>query len=118
MADYCPVNQKICVSRGDSPVMFFRVKDADGNNVDVTGFTFLLTVDPSPAPSNADNNLFQVSGVIDDGPNGRVRVQPSTANTDIAPGVYFYDIQMTTLDPSVRTIFAGEFEVLQDITKT
>jgi hypothetical protein len=98
--------------------MFFTVRDTDNAVVDITGYTFRMTVDPSPSPANADNNLFTVDGVVVDGPNGRVSLQPSTLNTNQTPRTYFYDIQMTTTTPSVRTIFAGKFEIRQDITKT
>ncbi len=118
MADFCPVAQNICVSRGDSPVIPVQVRDDSETVVDILGYTFTLTVDTSPAPSSAANNQFTLSGVITDAPNGRVQFQPTESNTNLAPGVYFYDIQMVTTAPSKRTILAGEFEVRQDITKT
>lgn len=117
MANFCPVVENVCVSRGDSPVMFANVKDLTGDVVDVTGYTFTLTVGPAPDPSDDSNQIFQISGTVVDGPNGRVRFQPSTSNTDLTPSVYFYDIQMVTTAPSVRTVLAGQFEVKQDITK-
>ena len=118
VADFCPDIVDICVTRGDSPVMFFTVNGSGSSNPDITGFTFTMTVGPSPEPSDDSGQLFQISGVIVDGPNGRWSVQPSTSNTDLSPGVYFYDVQMTTLTPSVRTILAGKFTVKQDLTKT
>ncbi|MGI9491968.1 MAG: hypothetical protein ACR2QF_06165 [Geminicoccaceae bacterium] len=117
MANFCPRNEDICISRGDSPVMFVTITDDLEVIQDITGFTFNLTVGPSPAPVNDTNQLFQLSGVIVDGPGGRVRFQPSTLNTDLSPGVFFYDVQMVTLAPSVRTVLSGKFQVKQDITK-
>ena len=119
MASFCPTVEDLCVSRGDSPVMRFSVtKRSDGSVIDISsGYSFVMTVDSSPSPENADNNAFQVTGTIYDGPNGIVQMQPSTAQTDISPGVWFYDIEMTTPVPSVRTIFKGKFTVQQDISK-
>lgn len=118
MTDFCPVVQNLCVSRGDSPVIFSRVRDDDLQVVDITGYTFTMTADPSPSPENASNNLFSIPGTIVDSANGRVSFQPSESQTDVAPGVYFYDVQMVTTASSKRTILAGRFEIKQDITKT
>jgi hypothetical protein len=120
MADYCPTSENICVKRADTPIIRVAITDPDDSSVvDITGYTFVLTVDPSPVPANADNNVFQVSvGPIGDGSTGIVSIQPSSANTDQTPGVYFYDIEMLTTAPSRRTIFEGEFEIQQDISKT
>lgn len=118
MADFCPVEENICISRGDTPIIPVRVRGDAGTTVDITGYVFLMTVDTSPAPSSGVSNLFSLSGSITDAANGRVEFQPSEANTDLDPSVYFYDVQMTTTAPSKRTILAGQFEVKQDITKT
>lgn len=117
MADFCGSIENLCVRRGDSPIIGIIVKDDQLTAVDISGYSFLMTVDPSPAPSSNANNLFQVVGVIADAANGRVTFQPSTVNTDQSPGVYFYDIQMITTASSKRTLLSGEFEIRQDITK-
>lgn len=82
---------------------------------DVTGGAFLLTVDPSPRPANADNNLFQVPGTITDAGGGVVEFDVSTENAD-SLGRYFYDVQMT-LSGVVYTVAAGSITFVQDITK-
>lgn len=119
MANFCPVVTDICVARGDSPVMTFQITDpSDGSVVDITGFTFVLTVDPEPFPADAVNNLFQVTaGPIVGGTTGQVQMQPTTVNTNQPASAYFYDLQMTTLTPSIRTILRGQFQIQQDVTK-
>lgn len=118
MANFCPIQENICVSRGDSPVIPIEVRDNQGALLDVTGFVFAFTVSTTPAPEDDTEQLFQLTlPAIADGTSGIVQFQPSTNNTDLSPGVYFYDVQMTTLTPSVRTILAGQFEVQQDVTK-
>lgn len=117
MANFCPVEERICISRGDSPVIPVVVRDTNSAAVNITGYTFTFTVDTQPSPSDDTSNLFGISGAITDAANGRVEFQPSTSQTNLAPGVYFYDIQMITATPSVRTILSGVLEVKQDITK-
>lgn len=123
MANFCPVTEDICISRGDSPVIPVVVREAGTNGalgsiVDITGYAFTLTVDPSSDPGTSANNLFSIAGVITDAANGRVEFQPTPVQTDHSPDQYSYDIQMVTTTPSVRTILSGTFEIKQDITKT
>lgn len=119
MADFCPRVENICISRGDTPIIPVGITNrVTGAVEDITGYTFTLTVDPSPSPSTAATNLFSVVGVVTDAANGRVEFQPTETNTDLSPSVYFYDVQMVTTAPSKRSVLAGRFEVKQDITKT
>lgn len=117
MATFAPTNADICIVRGDSPVIPVQVQDGSGSPLDVSTGTFTLTVDPSDAPSDNTGNLFSVVGSVTDGPNGQVTFQPSDTDTDQAPEIYNYDVQMV-LNGSKRTILKGKFEIQQDITKT
>lgn len=103
--------------RGDSYADEFEItSETTGQPVDITGFTFLMTVDPEKAPVNSDNNIFQVAGNITDGPNGLVEFAPTAVQTDVL-GSYFYDIQMTDTGGRIRTVIAGKYKLVQDITK-
>lgn len=82
---------------------------------DVTGGAFLLTVDPSPRPANADNNLFQLTGTITDAAGGVVQFDVSPTDAD-SLGRYYYDVQMT-LAGVVYTVASGSITFVQDITK-
>ena len=117
MAFFGPTPADICVTRGDSPVIPVTVEDDTGAAIDITGGVFTLTVDPSKDPVDASNNVFITAGVIDVALDGTLTFSPSTTDTDQAAGIYFYDVQMV-LAGSTRTILKGEFEILQDITKT
>lgn len=112
-----PVTINLCRARGDTFRDIFNIKDSNGNAVDVTGATFLLTVDPEEEPATSSNNLFQLNGTIEDAINGAVSFKPSAVQADQAPDVFFYDLQMTDSNGDIRTIAKGEYEFLQDITK-
>ena len=103
--------------RGDTFPMQFSLNQSDGSALPITGFTFLLTVDPSEGPDNADSNLFQLTGTIVDGPGGVVSFAPSAIESNQLPGEYYYDIQMIDASLAVRTVAKGKFTFLQDITK-
>lgn len=102
--------------RGDTYAIEFVVKN-DDVVVDITDCTFLLTVDPAKTPTDATNNLFQLTGVIIDAPAGTVAFTPTAEQVDHI-GKFFYDIQMTNAAGAIRTITKAKFVLEQDITKT
>ena len=104
--------------RGDSFGDEFAATSAStGLVIDITGYTFVLTVDPSSKPTGAGNNLFSVVGSITDAVNGQVEFVPTAVQTDITPGRYYYDVQMTDTATRIRTIDSGKYEITQDISK-
>lgn len=112
-----PDSIDLCRLRGDTFPMEFTVKDSSDVVVDITGATFLLTVDPNPDPTDALANLFQIAGVITDAVNGVFTVTPNATQMDQSPDVYFYDLEMIDGAGLIRTIAKGKFEIQQDITK-
>lgn len=107
----------ICWGRGDSTALGFIIQDSDEVAVDITTFSFKLTVNSEKAPADQVNEQFSVVGVIVDGPNGKVSFSPTTANTDITPGTYFYDIEQTDGGGKISTLIVGKCIIVQDITK-
>ncbi len=101
--------------RGDTLPFNFEV-DEDGSDKDITGITFLMTIDPSPAPANSANNLFQLTESILVALEGKFQFTPSAANMDQLPDTYYYDVQMTE-GAAISTIVKGKFTIEQDITK-
>ena len=117
MANVTEVN--ICRVRGDT-TSFTVTLTTDGTTpIDITGDDVVLTVDPSPAPPTAANNLFTLTGVLTDPTNGVVTFTLTTGEADQAPGTYFYDVQWTDTAGSgaIATVLKGEWQVVQDITK-
>ena len=104
-------------TRGDTFPHQISIKDTAGVAVNITGFTFLQTVDPSEEPTVAGDNLFQLTGVIDDGPNGLVSFAPDVTEANQTPAEYYHDIQMIDAGSAIRTIAKGKYTFLQDITK-
>lgn len=104
--------------RGDTfPDRFAIKKESDGLPLDITGYSFLLTVDPEKYPIDNSNNLFQITGVIVDAANGIVEFAPSAVQADQTPNVYYYDAQLTDQSGRIRTFDRGKYKIIQDITK-
>lgn len=104
-------------SRGDTFADVFVIKSSVTNlPIDVTGCTFLLTVDPDPAPTTAANNILQLTGNVLSATNGQVAFAPNSVQADLV-GSFYFDIQMTDSAGSKRTLKYGEYSLRQDITK-
>lgn len=116
-------NVNICRKRGDTAPFTITITDdaTPGVPIDITGFSFLLTVDPAQTPDSAANNLFQLGVgtglVLSDPANGVITVELPIGDADQTPAVYFYDLQQTDTGGFIRTILEGQWEVVQDITK-
>ena len=103
--------------RGDTYAdKWIIVSEEDAIVINITGHTFLLTVDPAEAPTGSGNNIFQLTGTITDAAAGEVKFAPSVSQANNV-GNYFYDLEMTDAGSLLRTIDAGRYTMLQDITK-
>lgn len=103
--------------RGDTYSFVLSLKDSAGAAIDITGSTFLLTIDPSPDPADASANIAQLTGtIVGAGTAGQVRFDPSAPSVATVGGFYF-DVQQTDAGSKVRTILTGQWTVEQDVTK-
>lgn len=101
--------------RGDTKSFSVLLQDSNGV-LDLTGCTILLTVNSKSAPTNTDDQLFQLTGTSSTPASGVVTF---TLDTDQANNVgYFYhDIQLTDATSAIITVNKGMFVFKQDITK-
>jgi hypothetical protein len=101
--------------RGDTYRIRIQARDkVTKAAVDLTGATAVLSVSSTLEPSSAPD-VFTVAGVIPaPATQGIVDFEPP-GNT--APGLYYYDIQITDAQGKIRTLIKDEYEIVQDITK-
>lgn len=103
--------------RGDTYADEITVKSKKtGQPINITGYTFLLTVASVKAPVDTTTKVFQLTGTIIDAAAGRVGFAPTESQADRL-GKFYYDIQMTDAAGRKRTILEGEYKFVQDITK-
>ena len=104
-------------TRGDTyPDQIQVLSDATSDPVDITGYSFLFTLDTDKAPTDSSTNVYQLTGNIVDAANGKVEFSPSAVQADLI-GKYFFDIQMTDTAGKIRTIDKDKYTYTQDITK-
>ena len=108
----------ICWGCGDSSAKGFIIQDSAGVAINITGFTFKLTVNSEKDPLTAANEKFTIVGALTDAVNGKVAFSPTISDTDIAPDTYFYDIEQTDGGGAISTLIIGKALIIQDITKT
>ena len=104
--------------RGDTYADEFTINSATtGRPLDITGYTFVLTVDPEKSPASSANNLYQLTGaIVGAATAGRVEFAPSAIEADQV-GTFYYDVQMIDGAGRKRTIEGGKYKYSQDITK-
>jgi len=104
--------------RGDTYADVFVFKNkATGVPLDLTGCSFLLTVDPTKDPVDNSANIYQLTGtIVSPATDGRVSFAPSDLQANQL-GAFFFDIQMTDASGKKRTVDSGKYKYTQDITK-
>lgn len=104
--------------RGDTkPIAKILKNDDTGLATDISGYSFLLSVDTRQNPPDTTTQQFQIAGSITDAVGGKVEFQPSVGQADQVPGVYWYDIQVTNASGDIETLVKGKWKIRQDITK-
>ncbi len=107
--------------RGDSYPIELTIKDKENSAaIDITGYSFTMTVNSEKDPADDANLQFFIAGVVDPDQvvnKGKVAITPSVDHTDLPSATYYYDIEMTDLSGNVRTIGKDKFKITQDITK-
>jgi hypothetical protein len=101
--------------RGDTKPDEITVR-VNGAAIDITGCSFIMTLDPEKAPLSAANNLYSLPGTIVDAAAGRVQF-PITAEQADRIGKFYYDVQMTDAFGNLITLGLDRYVFTQDITK-
>ena len=107
----------IARKRGDTAADQITVQDSAGAALDVTGYSFSLTINSLEKPPTNATELYTLSGTIIDAAGGVVEFVPTSNQADQKPATYFYDIQMTDDIGRIKTIEGGKYVYSQDITK-
>lgn len=111
------VPMNISRKRGDTYADEFVIKSAATQlPVDITGCSFLMTLDSQKSPLDSSTNIYQLVGVVLDGPGGRVNFAP-TAEQANRQGSYYYDVQMIDTAGRKRTVALAQYFYKQDISK-
>lgn len=101
-----PVVQSIKVYRGEDIILPFTMSPS----VDITGWVLSMTIAKA---YNNPNKLIQVTGNITSGPNGQFTMYLTSAQLNITPDTYVYDVWRNS-PGNARILSVGEFIVGAD----
>lgn len=106
----------ITCRKNDTFSLDLDIKDASGNALDLTSYTFKMEVrtstDDEGSPVIASAN---VTATEDD--SGNLNLTITATNMNVSAGTYVYDLQ-ATLGDVVTTWLFGTFTVNEDVTIT
>ena len=108
---------EIKVYRGDSFPLLYTFKDKNtGLPINISGWSFKLTVSAEKDPVDETTKKFSVDASIVDAENGRFSFLPTEENNSEI-GKFFFDIQYTNPSGHKRTIAKDKYTISQDICK-
>lgn len=103
--------------RGDTYADEITIKNKKTSKpIDITGYTFILTVDSKRDPIGASTRKYSITGAIVNPTMGKVEFTPTEEQANLV-GTFYYDIQMIDNMGRKRTIALDRYTYLQDITK-
>lgn len=121
MASTSGANFSMDVTRytGDTFPEKFELVDEAGTAIDITGRTFVLTVNSEQNPGSGDPDLYQLTGSIVDAEAGTFEFPVSAGQSLSDAGDYHFDIRMT-FNPGSGTVSkvigGGDWHIIQGIS--
>ena len=108
----------LSVFKGDSQDYNFTIKDGDGAAINITGYTFYLTVRESNAAGDAKIAKIVTSHTAPTAGQTTISISSSDTSIDVSSSTqqYVYDVRMKDTTAKVTTLLNGNFKVRQPIT--
>lgn len=104
------------IFRGDTWTRAWTIRDAENNVIDLTGATARLHIrdenDNLIYAATMDNGSISI-----DAPNGTIYLTVDASITrNMNPGTYYFDIEVTYPNGTVKTYEQEKLKVMKDIT--
>lgn len=114
------MKNSIEVIRGDDHSITFTLTDENAAVVDLTGATIFFTVkDSKDIKNDSDDTGAVIAKNVSpsDPANGIAVINLTNTDTNITPKKYIFDLQIKFADDTVKSIEAGNFIVIADVTR-
>lgn len=105
----CIANKVFCVPRGDYRRIIVNVTDANGDAIDISGFTNVEYVIAADVNSSPVISKSLGSGIVIGGDNASFVITLTESDTRLVPQDYSYQECRLTNGSEGQTIFAGFF---------
>jgi len=104
----CPAGPNYCVFRGKTLVIPLTFTNADGSAVDLTGYVITFAAKKDIAQAGYD---IEVTAVITDIPGGLATISLTTADTDLDPAGFTYDVDFRNSGDVIVGGYQGKFNI-------
>lgn len=106
------------VFQGDDYAFSAFYKDPDSVAIDVTGYSARMQARAEYDSDEVSLDLTVGAGITITVALGKFRVEiPNEATAAMVPGVYVYDLEITTPDGYKRKLVFGKITILAEVTK-
>jgi len=110
-------NKDLNFDEGDDFPYLITLTDSAGDAVDLTGYTFFMTVKEKLSDSDGNAIFKKTVSSISDPELGKVTIDINRTDTqNKKPGVYPYDIKYKDAGGDVKTVLRGTFKITQAST--
>ncbi len=112
------IKPDINIIRGDTSSIAFEFSES-GVATDLTGATVFFTAKPALTNDTTDSTaVISVEVTSHSDPTAGKTIIPLTDDdTDVTPGIYWYDIQVKKADGTITSIPARKLEIFADVTR-
>lgn len=109
--------QDIELDEGDDETFALTRQDSSGLAIDISGYTFWLTVKNDPEDTDANAVLQKTVTAHTDAANGQTEIDLTNSDTEDLQGRYWYDIQEKTSGGTINTLMHGTLYFQPDVTE-
>lgn len=106
----------VSIIKRDDVELQFTFVDADGNAVNLTGGVVYLTVKSRKTDTDANAVISKEKNSFSAPVTGVMTFDLTDAETDIDPGLYYFDVQFKDSSDKISSSVVGRMRVTQDVT--
>jgi len=112
--------EQVCLSikRGDSWSKTMYFNDADGNNIDITGWEIRFTVKAKIDDPDSAAVISKIITTFSNPTAGIAEISLTPTDTNQVIASYVYDVQCKTSTGEVYTIIEGIITITKDVSIT
>jgi hypothetical protein len=108
--------QTIEIIRGDDVTLSITLTDVNGTALNITDGTVFFTIKQNITDTDTDALLKTSVTSHTNGAAGLTSIPLTATQTDITPGVYYYDLQVKDAQNRIQSTEIGKIIVSQDAT--
>jgi len=104
--------------RGDTKVIKLKLKDNQGNPINLTGAKIWFTMKQNLMQDDSEAAVQKEITNHTNAAQGESQIVLTHDDTNNLSGTYYYDIQLVDANNNVTTLIFGKLNVLPDVTRS